>query len=157
MKKRLLFPAGVAIALTLVAIFYVARKEETVPAEIEVTKAWARATPPGASVGAVYLTIANRGGAADRLVSVTSPAAQSAMLHQTIEESGVSSMREAEGSIAPGSILDMRPGGAHIMLMGLTGPLKAGETVEVTLQFENSGRLSAAAKVEALGSNAASQ
>jgi copper(I)-binding protein len=154
---RLLFPAGVAIALTLVTLFYFSRNVEPAPAEIEVTKAWARATPPGASVGAVYLTIANRGGTADRLVSVASPAAQSAMLHQTTEDGGVSTMREAEGSISPQSTLDMRPGGAHIMLMGLTGPLKAGETVEVTLQFENSGRLTAAAKVAALGSNAASQ
>ena len=145
------------MALTLVALFYFSRNVEPAPAEIEVTKAWARATPPGASVGAVYLTIAYRGGTADRLVSIASPAAQSAMLHQTIEESGVSTMRKAEGSFAPGSTLDMRPGGAHIMLMGLNAPLKAGETVEVTLQFENAGTLKATAKVEALGSNAASQ
>ena len=43
------------------------------------------------------------------------------------------------------------------MLMGLNAPLKAGETVEVTLQFENAGTLKATAKVAALGSNAASQ
>jgi copper(I)-binding protein len=157
MRKRLVFPAGAAVALTLVALFYVSRKHEVAPADIEVTGAWARATPPGASVGAVYLTIANKGGTADRLVSVASPAAQSAMLHQTVEQGGVSTMSEAGGNIAPGSTFDMHPGGAHIMLMGLSSPLKAGETIEVTLDFQNSGELRTAAKIEALGANAASQ
>ena len=153
MRPKFLLPAGVAIALTLVAVFYFMRTAETAPAEIAVMRAWARATPPGAAVGAVYLTLENKGGAADRLVAITSPAAQSAMLHETIEESGVSTMRETEGGIAPGTTLEMRPGGAHIMLMGLNAPLKEGETIAVALDFEKAGRVNVSAKVEALGSD----
>lgn len=151
MRAQILLPAGVAVALTIVAGFYSVQKAEVAPAEIAVTRAWARATPPGAKVGAVYLTIENRGGAADSLLGVTSPAAQSAMLHRTVEESGVSSMREADGSIAPGAKLDMQPGGSHIMLMGLNAPLKEGETIEVTLDFETAGSIKAAAKVAQIG------
>ena len=153
MRLKFILPAGVAIALTLVAAFYFMRAAETTPAEIAVMRAWARATPPGASVGAVYITLENKGGVADRLVAITSPAAQSAMLHETLEEGGVSTMREAEGGIAPGTMLEMRPGGAHIMLVGLNAPLKEGETIAVALEFEKAGRVNISAKVEPLGSD----
>ena len=153
MRPKFLLPAGVAIALTVVAGFNFVRKAEVVPAEIAVTRAWARATPLGASVGAVYLMIENKGGATDRLLGVTSPASQSAMLHQTIEENDISTMRETEGSVAPGTTLEMKPGGAHIMLMGLKTPLREGETIAVTLDFEKAGRMNVAAKVEALGAD----
>jgi len=153
---KMVFPAGVAIILTIVAGSYMLGGGEA-PAEIAVTRAWARATPPGASVGAVYLTIENKGGAPDRLIAVTSPAAGSAMLHQTVEESGVSRMREGDESIAPGATLDMRPGGAHIMLMGLKTPLTAGETVAVTLDFVNAGRMNVSAEIEPLGADPAAK
>jgi copper(I)-binding protein len=156
-RTQLILPAAVAVALTLVAGFYFARHAEPTPAEIAVTQAWARATPPGADVGAVYLTIENKGGAPDRLVGVTSPVAGSAMVHQTVEEGGVSTMREADGNIAPGITLDMKPGGSHIMLMGLKGPLKEGETIDVTLSFEKSGEVKTTAKVQPLGANTAAQ
>jgi copper(I)-binding protein len=156
-RTQIILPAAVAVALTLVAGFYFIRHVETAPAQISVTQAWARATPPGADVGAVYLTIANKGGATDRLVSVTSPAAGSAMVHQTVEENGVSTMRETDGSIAPGTTLDMKPGGSHIMLMGLKGPLKEGETVDVTLAFEKSGEVKTTAKVQPIGADGPAQ
>jgi copper(I)-binding protein len=156
-RTQIILPAAVAIALTLVAGFYFAKRSETAPAQIAVTQAWARATPPGADVGAIYLTVENKGGAADRLVSVTSPAAQSAMLHQTVEESGVSTMREADGSIAAGTTLEMKPGGSHIMLMGLKAPLKEGDTIDVTLAFEKTGEVKATAKVQPIGANTAAE
>jgi copper(I)-binding protein len=158
-RTQFILPAATAVALTLVAMFYVARHEEKAagPARISVSQAWARATPPGADVGAIYLTIENTGGDTDRLVAVTSPAAGSAMVHQTISENGVSTMRAADGSIAPGTKLDMKPGGSHIMLMGLKGPLKEGETVDVTLTFEKAGEVKAAAKVQPIGANTAAQ
>ena len=156
-RTQIILPAAVAVALTLVAGFYFVRRAETAPAQITVTQAWARATPPGADVGAVYLTIENKGGAADRLVGVTSPAAGSAMVHQTVEESGVSTMRATDGSIAPGTTLDMKPGGSHIMLMGLKAPLKEGDTVDVTLAFEKTGEVKTTAKVQPIGADGPAQ
>jgi copper(I)-binding protein len=158
-KTQFILPAAVAVALTAIAAFYVTRHEEkgAGPAQISVSDAWARATAPGADVGAIYLTIENKSGAPDRLLSVASPAAGSAMVHQTIEESGVSTMREADGSIAPGATLNMKPGGSHIMLMGLKGPLKEGNTIGVTLTFEKTGEVKTTAKVQSLGANTAAQ
>jgi copper(I)-binding protein len=156
-RTQYILPAAVAVALTLVAGFYFVRRAETAPAEITVSQAWARATPPGADVGAIYLTIENKGRAEDRIVGVSSSVAHSAMLHQTVEESGVSTMRAANGSVAPGTTLDMKPGGSHIMLMGLRAPLKEGETIDVTLSFEKSGEVKTTAKVQSLGADTAAQ
>lgn len=151
MKMRIMVPAALALALTAAAVISIAQNSKVSAAQISVTEAWARATPPGASVGAVYVTIENRGGAADRIVSISSPAASSAMVHETVEENGVSTMREADVGIEAGGELRMKPGGAHIMLMGLNAPLKEGETVSVTLVFEKVGTLIVEARVGPLG------
>ncbi len=158
MRTKTLLPAGAAIALTIVAAFYFVRREESsAPPEIAVTQAWARATAPGADVGAVYITLENKGGKTDRLVGVTSPAAQSATLHRTVEENGVGTMREADGSIAPGARIEMKPGGTHIMLTGLAAPLKEGDTLAVSLDFEKAGRTNVMAKIGAMGAGGPSE
>ena len=153
MSKRILLPAGVAVTLTLFAVFFFLRSADGASLEIGVTQAWARATPPGASVGAVYVTVENRGTKTDRLLGATSPAAQSAMLHWSVEENGVATMRHAAPEIPPGETLEMRPGAVHIMLMGLNAPLKEGETIDVTLDFEVAGQILAAAEVMPIGAS----
>jgi copper(I)-binding protein len=153
MKMRILLPVLLALALTAAALVSFALKADGAAGGIVVTGAWARATPPGATTGAVYLTIENRGGTADRLMSVASPAAGSAMLHTTLEESGVSKMRESDGGIAPGAVFQMKPGGTHVMLMGLTAPLKEGETISLTLSFEKAGAMAVDAKVAGIGAD----
>lgn len=108
------------------------------PPAITVTDAWARATAPGQSTGAVYLTITNRGGA-DRLVAVDS-AGGSAMLHHNAQEQGVARMRTlAELAIPAGSSVTLAPGGTHIMLGGLAAPLVAGQSLPLTLRFAAAG------------------
>jgi copper(I)-binding protein len=151
MKMRIMVPAVLALALTAAAVISMGQNSNITAAQMSVTEAWSRATPPGASVGAVYLTIENRGGAADRIVSVESPAASSAMLHETIEQDGVSTMRETEGRIDAGGVLDMKPGGTHIMLMGLNAPLTEGGSVSVTLAFEKAGSMTVEAKIGPIG------
>jgi copper(I)-binding protein len=146
-------PAFLALALTAAAVVSIARNSEVSGNGITVAHAWARATPPGANVGAVYLTIENRGRTADRLQSITSPAASSAMLHETVEQDGISQMREASGEIAPGTKLEMKPGGTHIMLMGLLQPLKEGEAINVALDFERAGELNVYARVAPIGAD----
>lgn len=151
---RLLLPALSAVALTVLAIVSMVRAAEASEAtagDLAVTKAWARATPPGASTGAVYITVENRGADEDRLVSAASPAARSAMVHQTIEENGVSTMREADVRVAPGAAVEMKPGGMHIMLMGLAAPLKAGDTLTLNLVFEKAGPVTVEAPIAPIG------
>jgi periplasmic copper chaperone A len=153
MKMRILLPALLAVALTTAALISFAWNADGATAGIVVIKAWARATPPGATTGAAYITLQNPGSTPDRLVNVTSAAAGSAMLHKTVEDGGVSKMEAMSGDIPAGSTLEMRPGGTHIMLMGLTGPLKQGETLSVTLDFETAEDVTVEAKIAPIGAD----
>jgi len=100
---------------------------------------WARATPPGVGVGAVYLTITG-GATSDRLVGASTDRASVVQLHTVEESAGVAAMRQVEGVQVPaGKQVVLAPGGTHIMLMGLSGPLVAGETFPLTLRFEKAG------------------
>lgn len=141
---RLILPVAIATALTAAATVSFVWGENGAHAQsgdIGVNAAWARATPPGAKVGAAYGTIVNDGTSADRLVRVTSPAAEEASFHETVEQDGVAQMRPLEKglSVAGGETVVLAPGGLHIMLMGLKGPLKAGEVLPLTLVFEKAG------------------
>jgi len=151
MTFRIILPAITALVLTAVALFSFARGAEATAGDVVVAVAWARATPPGATVGAAYVRIENHGEAEDRLVAASSPAAPMVMVHETVEENGVSKMREHEGGIPPGGVLEMKPGGVHIMLMGLGAPLKEGETVALTLTFEKAGTVDVTAKIAPIG------
>jgi periplasmic copper chaperone A len=118
--------------------------------QLEVGNAWARATPAKAENGVAYLTI--RTSTADRLVSVSSPVAKKAELH-TMEMSGmVMKMRPLAGlDIPAGQSVTLKPGGEHIMLMGLNGPLREGQSFPLTLTFEKAGAREVTAAVEKPG------
>ena len=105
---------------------------------IEVRDAWARATAPRQSSAAVYATIVNQG-AADSLVSVSSPAGM-AMLHGNDNTGGVARMRMlAQLPISTRGEVKLVPGGIHVMLTGLKAPLAAGTHFPLTLRFAASG------------------
>ena len=119
-------------------------------------QAWARATPPGATVGGVYLTIDNPG-ASDRLLRVRTPASERAEIHETSVVDGQMRMREVDGlQIPAGGEVKFEPGGLHLMLVGLKQPLKEGEFVPLTLEFGRAGTLQVQARVEQLGAIAPS-
>ena len=108
-------------------------------AEIEVSDAWARPTR-GDAPGAVYVTIENKGGQDDRLVSVMTDHAAMAMVHQTEMSDGVARMRMAgEINVPAGNSIKMVPGGTHIMLEGLRTPLHTGDSFPLVLKFRESG------------------
>jgi len=121
-------------------------------APIDVQHAWARATPPGAKSAAVYLTIVNHGSADDRLVSVTTPVAGKAELHETTMANGVMHMQPAGAVvIKPGTPLVLKPGGYHVMLTDLKQPLVQGQKVALSLVFEKAGKVDAVATVQKVG------
>jgi copper(I)-binding protein len=131
---RALIPAFAAAFLALAA------HAEDRPAGIEVEQAWARATPGAVKTGAAYLTLANKGTDADRLLAMSTPVADSASLHEMKMEDGIMKMRPlAAVAIAPGQTIELKPGGNHIMLEGLKHPLKEGEHFPLTLKFEKAG------------------
>ncbi len=108
------------------------------PPAISVDDAWARATLAGQMSSAAYFTIRNSGGP-DRLLSVSSPSANASM-HSTSMDNGVMRMRPLAALDVPAkATVELKPGGTHVMLMGLKAPLEAGSTIMFDLKFEKSG------------------
>ena len=88
--------------------------------------AWARATPTGSDVGAMYGELTNRGTEAMTVLDVVVPLARHVAIHETRREEGVMRMTASEISLAPHRKMTLRPGGVHIMLTGLMAPLEEG-------------------------------
>ncbi|MDA0275348.1 MAG: copper chaperone PCu(A)C [Proteobacteria bacterium] len=113
-------------------------------AQVVIDKPWARATAPGAKVAAGYMVVRNKATVADRLMSVTSPAAARVETHVHIHEAGVMKMREVPGyDIPAGGAFELKPGGAHLMFMDIRRPFIEGEKVPVKLTFEKAGEVNA--------------
>jgi periplasmic copper chaperone A len=145
MRKSLIHVAA-AIALTLGAILALAAGANA--SSVMVMKAYARASAtPTADTGAAYVSVMVHGGP-DRLVAVSTPAAKMAGLHKTENVDGVMKMEHVDAIEVPADgMLQMKPGGYHIMLMGLNAPLKEGDEIELTLTFEKAGDVKVKAKV----------
>ena len=126
-----------------------------VAGDMMVLQPWSRATPPGATTGAGYLTVMNHGSSADTLLGGSTPLAAKFELHQTSMNSGIITMRPVpEGvTIPPGATVTLKPegGGYHIMLSGLKTPLKMGSRLPVTLNFAKAGHMNVEFSVEAIG------
>ncbi|MDX3807468.1 copper chaperone PCu(A)C [Bosea thiooxidans] len=113
---------------------------------------WSRATPAGAKVGGGYLSIENTGTTPDRLVSISVPFAARAEIHEMVVKDGVMTMRPLEQGVEvpAGAKVEFKPGGYHIMFMGLKEPLKQGEMVKGTLTFEKAGSVDVEFKVDSI-------
>ena len=123
------------------------------PAPVTAQDVWARATPPGAPAGAVYLTLTSP--ADDKLTGASSSAAGQTGVHEMRMDGNVMRMREVEGGLAlpAGQAVTLRPGGYHLMLERLKAPLKVGQTVPVRLTFERAPPLVVEAHVEPIGAS----
>ncbi len=151
-----LLEIAAAIALTLAAI--IASVSGANASDIAVTGAFARASAtPMAKSGAVYLTIVNHASEADRLLAISTPAASSAELHQSVMDGDVMKMEPKDNvELLPGATLEMGPGGLHLMLTGLSAPLKQGGSIEMVLTFEKAGDMKVTVTVEGVAANHAS-
>lgn len=137
---------------TLAALCALVLSAPAFAGDIAVSSPWARASAPNAPNGACYLEITNTGHEPDRLVSAASPAAAKVELHTHLMDNGVMKMRPVEAfEIAPGEPQVLRPGGNHIMLMGLTGPLKPGTSFPMTLTFAKAGAVTVDVPVQEAG------
>ena len=118
---------------------------------LEIRDAWAGASPGGVDVAAGYLTIANGTGADDRLITASSPRAARVEIHEMTMDNDVMRMRAIEGGLPlpAGGIVELAPGGLHLMFMGVTEPFVEGETVAVTLNFESGGAIETTLPVRA--------
>jgi copper(I)-binding protein len=123
--------------------------------DLVINHPWARATVPGQKAGGAFLTIENRGTQNDRLLSAKAPADRvgHTELHTMSMEGNVMRMREVAAIEVPaGQTVKLEPGGLHLMLMGLSSPLKAGEKLPVVLTFEKAGEVTVEVRVEAVSS-----
>jgi copper(I)-binding protein len=123
---------------------------------LEISHPWTRATPATAQTGGGFLTITNKGTTADRLIAARSTVSDKVEVHEMKMDGNVMRMRELEKGleIPAGATVMLKPGGYHIMFMGLKAPLAKDAKVPVTLVFEKAGSIDIQLDVEALGASA---
>lgn len=141
-----------AAALAVFATAPASAEDVTVGA-LKIAAPWSRATPKGASVGGGYFKITNTGATPDRLIGGTSDAAPRFEIHEMSVVDGVMKMRELPKGIEikPGETIEFKPGGHHVMFVGLNKQLTQGGEVKATLQFEKAGKVDVAFKIESIG------
>ncbi|MBT3766463.1 MAG: copper chaperone PCu(A)C [Rhodospirillaceae bacterium] len=109
--------------------------------ELEISNAFARASAGPARNGAVFLTVKNHAKQADVLLSAKTDVAKKAQLHGHTMKDGMMHMSQVKGgiSIPSNGMAELKPGGYHVMLMGLKSPLKKGGKFMLRLTFKNAG------------------
>lgn len=113
---------------------------------------WTRATPAGAPVAGGFFKVRNTGKTADRLISGTSAVAGTFEIHEMAVVDGIMKMRALDKGIEipPGGEVVLKPGGLHVMFIGLAAPLEKGAKVKGTLVFEKAGKIEVEYTVEAI-------
>ncbi|WP_395823959.1 copper chaperone PCu(A)C [Collimonas sp.] len=138
MSLRFVFPFFCALALSIAA-----HAQEYQLGKLHIGHPYARATVPGQASGGAFLSVENTGQETDKLIGVSSPAAKSVEIHTMSMDGNIMKMREiGEIELKPASKITMTPGtGIHIMLIGLTKPLAAGDKFPMTLTFQKAGNI----------------
>jgi copper(I)-binding protein len=142
-----------AAALLACLIAAPARAQEVKAGDLVITQVWSRATPGGAKIAGGYLTIENKGTAPDRLIGGSAEVSDKIQVHEMAVNNGVMTMRQLDKglTIEPGKMIKLAPGGYHLMLMDLKAPLKQGDKVPVTLEFEKAGKVKLSLDVQGVG------
>jgi periplasmic copper chaperone A len=105
-------------------------------ARIEVSAGYVRAVPPGMLNSAAFMRLKNADSLTHQLVSASSPAAKAVELHTHLMEEGMMKMRRiAQIELPAGKMVELKPGGLHVMLIGLVHDLTEGDAVELTLTY----------------------
>jgi len=105
---------------------------------VEVKDAYVRLMPPTQKVTGAFMTLVNNSDTARAAVSAKSSVSEVAELHNHINNDGVMQMRQVEKIEVPaGGTTELKPGGYHVMLINLTAPLKLGQMVDITLNFDD--------------------
>ena len=143
-RRTLLIAAAAIAAVPAAAHDYTA-------GDITIGHPWTRAAGANGN-GAGFLKLTNNGTQADVLLSASSPAARTVELHSMVRDGDVMRMRPVQDiAITPGETVELRPGGFHIMLVGLNAPLNQGGRVPLTLRFRRAGEVQVELVVEAAG------
>lgn len=124
-----------------------ATETPTATAAVTATDAWCRPSPKGAKAGGCYVTLT--AATDDRLTGGSTPRAASLQVHEMKTENGMMKMAELTAGLPlpADQAVALAPGGNHLMLIGLTAPLVAGETVPLTFQFASAPAITVQAQV----------
>ena len=137
--KRAIFIAWVLTALVLAAC---ASSQETSNRGITVTDAWARTSPMMDRAGVAYMALQNNSSVDDKLLSAQSDIAKTIELHETKQSGDMMEMSPIPNIPVPGNgKAELKPGGLHMMLIGLNRELKAGDKINFTLFFDKAGQV----------------
>jgi copper(I)-binding protein len=142
MKAGMIFSSAILLAGTLFA--GTARAEDTKAGDLMISGAWCRAAPAASDLANCYVTIENKGAAADRLVSASTAAAEKVEIRQVNETGGGLTDKPVDGGlpISAGDKAVLAPGGYHIALMNTKVALKRGAKQAIDLQFDKAGKAS---------------
>ena len=153
--RRLMLATAIAAAM-LAPVVAPAWAQNYKLGSLEISQPWTRATPATAQSAGGFLTVTNKGTVPDRLIAVRSAVSAKVEVHEVRMENNVMKMRELEKGleIAPGATVMLKPGGYHIMFMGLKAPIAKDSEVPVTLVFEKAGSIDIALKAAAIGAGA---
>ncbi|MBU3642131.1 MULTISPECIES: copper chaperone PCu(A)C [unclassified Polynucleobacter] len=155
MKTKLLVTLCTVAGMAFVGTTWAQNVSKTVTTNaIKIEDAYTRATVPGQQVAGGFMKIENKG-AADQLISASSPVAGEVQLHEMAMEGNVMKMRQVKDIAVPaGGAVELKPGGLHLMFINIKAPLAAGETVPVKLKFAKAGDVEVKMPVNAMGSGA---
>jgi hypothetical protein len=142
------------LGVLLVILSSACSSQPTQDKTMEIQNAWARPAmlmntesssnesghmSEGDSVSAAYMIIRNNGNSADKLVRVSSEICEAVELHTSLTEGDVTKMMPVDGIEIPANgQAELKPGGLHIMLIGLKQDLKVSDKIRLQLEFENS-------------------
>ena len=142
LKKTLLIAALLSPSLLAMAHEYDA-------GELHIEHPWSREMPPVAPTAAAYFVVHNKGAEADRLLSVSTPHAGKAELHEHVHADGLMKMQHVQSVTIPaGGEVKFEPMGYHVMLFNLQQQAREGERFPLTLTFERAGAVEVDVAVE---------
>lgn len=146
------FICAVALAVTLATPALAA---DYTAGSLKISTPWARATPKGAQVGGGFMTITNTGTAPDRLIGGATAVSSSFEVHEMSMDGGIMKMRMLKDGleIKPGETVTLKPGGYHVMFIGLKDQLKQGGAFKSTLEFAKAGKVEVEFKIEGIAAS----
>jgi copper(I)-binding protein len=126
------------LAVGLTGAAAIAQAQDYDQGTLTISNAWAR--PSAVKTGAVYFTLTNHGTADDALIRVEGDVAEKVQIHEMKMDGMVMRMRKLDRLPVPaGKVVEVAPGGTHIMLIGLAAPLVEGHSFPLTLVFDKAG------------------
>jgi copper(I)-binding protein len=154
MKRNTLLNA-LLVAVVGFGLAGMANAQNAKVGSVQIENAYTRSTVPGQMAAGGFMKIENKG-AADQLISASSPVAGEVQLHEMAMEGNVMKMRQVKDIPVPaGGAVELKPGGLHLMFMNIKAPLAAGETVPVKLKFAKAGEVEVKMPVNAMGAHGA--